>query len=643
MPVIECRVLGPVGVWVDGAAPPSELMWRKHLALLIYLARSPKRARTRDHLTALLWGDKSEASARHSLREALRVVRRTIGEEGLTAAHDQVRLAQDAVRLDTDTFERAEREMDWEAAGRLVAGDFLEGFGVPDASAFEDWVAAERTQWRDRAAAALVAWAQQLTARGQLRDARAAGARALALAPLADRAVRVTMTALALDGDRSAALAHFARFRGALGVAGGEPAAETLELADRIRGERTWRFAPELLAGSAGGAVTRRAPLVGRERELERLLTVWHACVRERQAAAVVVEGDPGLGKTRLMEELLARARLGGAAVTAVRAVEADHATTWSGLFGLGRGGLLDAAGLAAAAPQALRTFAEEIPEWADRFGRTVPHRSPLPPGAALSDVLRAATLEQPVVAFVDDAQWLDPESAGALTAALRDVRAAPFLLALAVPRQPPRSDLDELRARIGRDVPGVGLALAPLDAAAVRRLAAWAAPNYGEDDLNRLARRVAADAAGLPLLVVELLHAVALGMDLGAITGAWPQPLKTLDQTLPGELPDAAVAAIRVGFGRLSKGAQHVLVAAAVLGDRVPEERLGRGAELTGTALHAALDELEWQRWLVAEPRGYGFVAKIVRDIVARDMLTAGQRQRIVQRAGGARDAGEP
>src|SRR5258705_512752 len=55
------------------------------------------------------------------------------------------------------------------------------------------------------------------------------------------------------------------------------------------------------------------------------------------------------------------------------------------------------------------------------------------------------------------------------------------------------------------------------------------------------------------------------------------------------------------------------------------------RSTELEGEALHAALDELEWCRWLVAESRGYTFVARIVRDVVARDMVTQGERQRIL------------
>src|SRR2546425_328312 len=52
---------------------------------------------------------------------------------------------------------------------------------------------------------------------------------------------------------------------------------------------------------------------------------------------------------------------------------------------------------------------------------------------------------------------------------------------------------------------------------------------------------------------------------------------------------------------------------------------------------LDAALDELEWQRWLAAEPRGYALVARIVRDVVERDMVTEGQRQRILAAIDGA------
>ena len=80
--MIELRTLGPVEILVDGEEPARELLWRKNLALLLYLARSPGQRRSREHLVGLLWGDKPDSTARHSLNEALRVLRRT-GDEGL--------------------------------------------------------------------------------------------------------------------------------------------------------------------------------------------------------------------------------------------------------------------------------------------------------------------------------------------------------------------------------------------------------------------------------------------------------------------------------------------------------------------------------------------------------------------------------
>jgi len=49
---------------------------------------------------------------------------------------------------------------------------------------------------------------------------------------------------------------------------------------------------------------------------------------------------------------------------------------------------------------------------------------------------------------------------------------------------------------------------------------------------------------------------------------------------------------------------------------------------------LHAALDELERRGWLTSEPRGYAFVARLVRDVIERDMVTPAQRRRILDAA---------
>lgn len=625
--MITCRVLGPPELLVDGAPPPAELMWRKNLALLVYLARSPRRTRTREHLTGLFWAEKPETAARHSLREAIRILRRSVGEAGLGTEHDRVTLTADVVQLDTDEFVRHEERRRWGDAANLVGGDFLEGFGVPDASAFEDWLIAERQAWRHRAVRALTAHAEEMLDAAHLDAAATAAQRALTLDPGADAAARAAMRALTLGGDRAGALACYERLCARLGELGGHPERDTEVLAERVRQERTWRLSDEVPIDTTAGAELRRAPLVGRERQLKQLIDVFERCTHDRRAAACVIHAVPGLGKSRLAEELLVRARLMGATVSAVRAVDGDLDAPWTGLLGLARGGLIDAPGVAATAPTALATLGGELPEWADRFGT---RDTDLTLRNAFIQVLRAMCGEQPVVLLADDTQWLDAETLQTLLQATRDLSQFPLLVVFAAQEEPSRPELEDLRSRLGRDLPGVTVHLAPLEDSAIRELVEWAVPTYGGQDAERLTRRIAMDSAGLPLLAIELLHAIALGLDVGTVSGTWPEPYKTLDQTLPSNLPDTIVAAIRVGFRRLSADAQRLLVAAAVLGGRQPSAILGRAAALSGTALDMALDELEWQRWLSADGRGYGFVARVARDVVDRDMVTEGQRQRI-------------
>jgi DNA-binding SARP family transcriptional activator len=635
--MISCQTLGPVGLSLDGAPAPPELLWRKHLGLLVYLARSP-RGRTREHLIGLLWGEKPEASARHSLNEAIRVLRRYLGDENVDTTAGQVRLTPGSVRLDVDRFEELAAANDWAGAARLIAGEFLEGFSIAGASEFENWLASERSGVRLRSVDVLVHHAGDLLRTGQAAEASAVAARALGLDPTSEPAVQIAMRSLVLAGDRAGALERFeeftARFQEEVGSA---PGAETQALAERVRHERPIRPAavthsPEL------GEREPRLPLIGREAELTRLAETAAQACRERRACGLVLEGESGSGKTRLLEEFLARLRLDGVVVAAVRAVEADRQEDGSGVLGLARSGLLDARGLAAAPPRALAVLADAIPEWADRFPGVRHEGTPLSYGKALSEVLRAATEEQPIALAVDDAQWLDQPSMLALLAAFRDLEAAPLILLFAADSHPPRLELDNLRSRLGGTLRGVALRLTLLDSADLRALARRMLPGFSEVEIERVARRVATDSAGLPLLAVELLRAVALGLDLRGSAGAWPEPYKTLDQTLPGDLPDTVVAAIRVGFRRLSPGAQRALAAASVLGDRISLELLAKVLGLPAAQVATSLDELEWHRWLVYDPRGYTFVARVVRKVVARDMLTPGQRQRVLESAGIAR-----
>jgi len=627
--MIRFQTLGTLEVTMDGAAAPSELNWKKNVALLLYVARAPRRRCTREQLIGLLWPDKADDAARQSVREAIRTLRQYLGE-GLTATGDVIELADDAVALDTDQLERLVKQRDWAHATPLINGDFLEGFMITGASGFEDWLTLERSHWRGISMDALLRHAEERLDAGDELGADAPLIQARKIDPLSQRVLRLQMRRLAATDDRSGALQLFEQFLkdacrdGEVTI---EP--ETRAMVERFRTGRAWHLPKEALAPEQSVS-WRRVPLLGRDRERATALAQWrHA--RGGRLTLLVIEAESGGGKTRFAEELATRAAADGGVVIGMRAVPADLDHPASAIVSLARGGLANAPGVAGANPGALATLAAQASEWAEQFPQKSPAASTWTLDSAIAEVLRVTTAEQPHLLIFDDAQWIDPTSYQVIEQLARDLARAPVLIVLAPTPEPAPPKLAELRARIGRDVPGAAIALGKLDHAAILQLIAWALPAYKGAAADRLARRIAADSGGLPLLAVEICHAMAQGLDLEATNGAWPHPLRTLDSTFPGDLPDTIVASIRVGFRCLTRPAQQALVATAILGERVVAKRIGCATELKGEPLHGALDELEWRRWLVAEARGYVFRARIVRDVVARDMVTEGERQRIL------------
>ena len=267
--MIECRVLGPAELTVDGEAPHRDLLHRKNFALLVYLARSPGQTRAREHLMELLWPGRDEKTARHSLREAIRVIKRHAGDEVITAGSDRVSLAEGLIRVDTDELERLRLAESWQEAARLVRGEFLDGFGVPGAVDFDHWLTAERMTWAHASLQVLVGAANELMNEGRIGEAVEMANRALASEPGADAGVQVVMASMALAGDRAGALAQFDAFAERLSALDAQPDGQTLHLAERVRKEREWQQAET--AAEKTGAESRRAPLVGRGVELQRL------------------------------------------------------------------------------------------------------------------------------------------------------------------------------------------------------------------------------------------------------------------------------------------------------------------------------------------------------------------------------------
>lgn len=626
--MISCRTLGALEVLVDGAAPPPELRRQKLLALLLYLAHSPRGTRSKEHLISLLWPDAREPN--QSLSQAQYLLR-TEGDVGVSEASGQIRLDLKTVELDTTRLEGLVTHAKWAEASALVVGPFLDGFRVPRAPEFGDWVAVERDRWSGKCAEAMSKHAEELMAGGAQERALPVAERAAELLPHSDRVERLRVNALWLLGRRDEALDSHEHFRKRLkSDVDRAPEPATVELIARIREGRATRIAPRKKPEPK-----RRAPLVGRQRELKAVLECWARCREQGEAALTLVLGDPGCGKTRFLQEVVSRAHLDGAASAVIQAVPPDAAEPGSGLVALAEGGLLTAPGVASAPAPALAAFAARSSVWAERFPPRERGELPGLPRAFL-EVVRGVASEKPVLLVVDDAQWVDVESLQALAALLRDPSRRPVLVILAASSDPPHAvPLDQIRAHMGRDHQGATVTLDLLGSEDLAALARWALPKYDAEQIERLARRVQADSGGLPLIAFELISGVASGLELRrGGRGAWPASRRTLYDTYPGDLPDAVVGAVRVNYSRLTADAQLALVAVAVIGARVPRMQVERATGLSGLGLDKALDELEWQRWLVAEKRGYTFLARIIRDLVL-PMKTKGALARLRERAG--------
>src|SRR5258705_1732284 len=315
--MIRLHTLGTLDVTVDGAAAPADLLWKKNIGLLLYLARAPKHRGTREQLIGLLWPDKDDGAARQSMREALRALRHYVGDDRLDSTGDVIQLRDGAVELDTERLEQLIKQRDWAQTTPLIDGEFVEGFKIPDASGFEDWLTVERSHWHGLAMDALLHDAEARIDAGDEGGggADSAIAKARKLDPLSQRALRAHMRRLALADDRTGALRVFEDF----GETVLEP--ETRTLVERLRNARTWHLPKAAQARSH--VSSRRAPLLGRQRELATALAQWRSAKAGR-LTLLVVEAESGGGKSRFIDELASGASLDGGVAIAARTVQAD-------------------------------------------------------------------------------------------------------------------------------------------------------------------------------------------------------------------------------------------------------------------------------------------------------------------------------
>jgi DNA-binding SARP family transcriptional activator len=629
-PGLEISLLGPPRV--RRAGKPVAFETRKATALLAHLALA-ERPRSRESLCALLWPSQDPEHARGALRRTLSALRKSVGEEWIDTAGDSVALRSgDGLDLDLDVqrFRALAREEasleDLAAAVELSRGELLEGFALRDSPEFDAWQVYEADELRRELGSVLGRLVELVSAREDYSRAIAYARRRLELDRLHEPAHRELIRLYALNGDRAAALAQYRdcvrTLSQELGVA---PVEETAALFEQVS-EGTL-VVPRVEARKSTSVPTSRTvltelPLVGRNRELAQLVEAHAASAPDGRLA--VIEGEAGIGKTRLATELLARVAAGGGVVLAARCHEDEAGLPYGPVVAL-LGEALRSAPEAIARdvpPQRLADASLLLPELASAGDDLPPPVALTGPGAqarlleGVAAVIGAACQGSPGIVFVDDVHAADEATLDVLAYLGRRLAGRTLLLAIGWRSEgvPPGHRLRRLATELSRAGEATVVALARLDQAEVAELVRAVRP----DEAAGLEQRVYIESEGLPLFVAEYLAALAAGDDPAAAP-------------VPREMRGLLEARL-AGLGAM---ARQFVETAAVIGRSFGLETVRAASGRSDEEAVDGLDELV-ARGLVRELRsagepGYDFTHAKLRALVYEEIGLA--RRRLLHR----------
>jgi DNA-binding CsgD family transcriptional regulator len=342
--------------------------------------------------------------------------------------------------------------------------------------------------------------------------------------------------------------------------------------------------------------VTPAGALVGRDSEMALLTGLVREVARGR-GSSVLIEGEPGIGKSALVR-----------AATAA-AAEAGCEVFW------GAGDELSQALPLLPFLDGLRVREPSVNQRRDTIVRllrgevTTGRGTDVP--AVLAEQLLALVAEQcavrPTVLVIDDLQWADPASITLWGRLARSARQVPLLLIGMTRPVPHRDDVLALR-RVVDDT--ARLQLTGLTGAAVTDLVAALAGGKPDNNLLQLAD----GAAGNPLYVTELVAALARGSGL-TVTEAGGAEL------VSGSAPSSLSAAIADRVGFVTGPVREVLRAAALLGADFAVPDLATVLGRSVADLIPAVDEACAVGVLAESGHGLGFRHPLIRAALYDDM----------------------
>lgn len=628
--LFELRLLGSFRI-SRGGRTVRGFESQKVRALLAYLAVQQERSFSRDHLAALLWPGEPPEAARQNLRQALYNLRRTLAsaESGaaiLEITNQSLRLVRGpSLWVDVDEFEasidragsgRATDTGLLASAARLYEGELLPGFHVEESPEFEEWLVTEQERLRERAIGALQRLVDHHLEAGTYSLGVEYGRRWIKVDPLSEAAHRRLMRLHALSGRRSRAIAQYQELVELLDEElGVEPVEETTAEYEAILAEKILDPSVREKAAPVGPLV----PLVGRDEALGRLRAAW-AEVRAGRGRLLRVQGEQGIGKTRLIKTFLHEATakdrclvlqgrfyelaqpvpflafaqaLGDAVVHEVEV--AETLVTEMGPEGL--------AELALLVP-ALHELRPALPAVAagpparDRLFEAV--------AGALTALARAQkpnSGESPVILFLDDLQAADRSSLELLAFLEGRLADEPVWLLGATTELEP-------------SVAGEVVELGRLGDTDIRRIAKALAPDRDEE-LARILER----SSGLPLALTELINRL---WDRGHLVegedGAWRLAETPPPEQLPGDLEALVLARIE----DLPTSTRRLFTLAAVAGPQFDADLLAGADQEQGSVVELGIHVL-LERWLGRLRLGYWADSRQDRDLT---LWSAGTRR---------------
>jgi DNA-binding SARP family transcriptional activator len=624
---VEIRLLGELELALDGRAQAMPAS-KKTRALLAYLVATGK-PHLRERLCALLWDGPDDPRA--ALRWSLTKIRPLLdaGAERLAADRERVAFEPGDAVVDVDVVRRAlEGGVEaaptdvLRAAAARFRGEFLEGLELPSCYRFHEWCVGEREALRALRVRVLAELGARLGAEAPEEALGYARARVL-VDPLTEAAHVDVVRLLGRLGRVREAQAQYETCRRILETELGSKTSSALEQARRELG----RPAPAASAAPAppppapaAPAASTRSPFVGRAEARRAIQASFEAARTGRSERVLLFVGDPGIGKTRVLDELCERAQAAGGRVLRGRGFEAEMVRPYGAWIDA-----LRSASLGSLPPALAAELALLLPEVSARTGATPAEAKPGDAGdrARLYDAVARllATLAQPgspLVVVLDDVQWLDEAGAGLLHYVARSDSTRHVVLACAARAGELGDNAAVLRVvrALERDRRLDEHALGPLADADIAALVRAAYP--GADGAA-----IFSASDGHPLYALELARA-------GAAGGGDARP-GTLDALLDQRLE------------RLDDAARELLPWAAALGRTFAPDVLADVTSTSTVDLLAALDGLE--RHGIVRPTGgtYDFAHDLLRQAAYRRLseprrkLVHLQIARVLQRTRGA------